>query len=104
MDATKIMDALAGVIMAPVRHPGLYGLDRPMYRKELRLHLTETGVAVEVDKFGYARYKRNRRYQKSTPPPPADTNTIRAALNEALPDDIRVSAVEDNGNYITIHF
>ena len=74
LNAEQAKDALAEVLMATVRHPGLYELDRPMFRKELRQHLTENGdVAVEVDKFGYSRYKRNRRYQKSTPPPPVNT-------------------------------
>lgn len=104
MDADKLVDALAGVIMAPVRHPGLYDLAHPMYLRELRVHQTDSGLGVDVDKFGYSRYKRNRRYQKPTPPPTVNTTAIRSALNDVLPDGIRVTAVIDCGTYVTILF
>ena len=100
----SVEDALVGVLTAPARHPGLYGLARPLYRRELRVREAEGGVTAEIDKVGYPRYKRSRRYRNPAPPPAINTASILSALNAVLPGNITATSIEDNGTYITIHF
>lgn len=102
MSEHAIVTALSGVLTAPVRHPAFYQLSRPLYLRELRVHKTDKSFVVDVDKYGFPRYKRNRRYQSPDPPPAVDTDAIRTALNALLPDTISVTAVSDNGTYISI--
>lgn len=102
MSEGAIITALAEVLTAPARHPAFFNLSRPLYPRELRVYQTGTSFVVEVDKYGFSRYKRNRRYKSPNPPPTVDTKAIQTALNVLLPDSIFVAAVTDNGTFIKI--
>lgn len=103
MTEYEIVTALFGVLTAPERPAPLYPLSRPLYFRELRVHRSDEGFSVEVDKYGFQRYKRSRRYQSINPPPAVDTDAIRASLNALLPDSIFVTGVFDLKTHIEIH-
>ena len=101
IDTDKLVEILTGVLNAPARPPALQPLARVKYPgRELYPHAVAGGVVVSIYKIGHE-YKHRGPVPKKLPliRPAA----VQAALNDALPDGLSVTAVRDCGKFIEVH-
>lgn len=93
MTEDYIRAALAGVLNAPARTPALRPLAYVKYPpRELRpVPQSDGSFNVEVALYGFE-YK--HRGPRPKAPSTVDTDAVQQALNEMLPDDLHVTAVE----------
>lgn len=81
--------------------PALKIFARPRYPgRELRPQARPDGFTLALYKLGWNYKFRGKKPAKI--PPPADTTAILAALNAALAPGYTITAVTDQGEYITI--
>ena len=101
IDTDKLVEILTGVLNAPARSPALQPLARVKYPGRELGHITEYGggFSIRLYKFGHE-YKHRGPVPKKLPliRPAA----VQAALNDALPDGLSVTAVRDCGKFIEV--